>query len=108
MQVRSLTWGVCLPHAIRTARRALQQSTRVARLTLPGPQGVSSPPNPVDLSPHPSLHLHSSSPPSSPQGSFACSGLVHLSELSWDRVSRVEDVTAVGQTVEVKVIGIDT
>src|SRR3989440_729423 len=35
-------------------------------------------------------------------------GLIHISELSWDRVERREDVLKVGETVQVKVIGIDT
>ncbi|HKA10270.1 MAG TPA: 30S ribosomal protein S1 [Candidatus Dormibacteraeota bacterium] len=34
-------------------------------------------------------------------------GLIHISELSWDRVSRVTDVLEVGQLVEVKVIKLD-
>ena len=34
-------------------------------------------------------------------------GLIHISELSWDRVSRVTDVLEVGQRVEVKVIKLD-
>ncbi|HKA51158.1 MAG TPA: 30S ribosomal protein S1 [Candidatus Dormibacteraeota bacterium] len=34
-------------------------------------------------------------------------GLIHISELSWDRVSRVTDVLEVGQGVEVKVIKLD-
>ena len=34
-------------------------------------------------------------------------GLIHISELSWDRVSRVTDVLEVGQKVEVKVIKLD-
>ncbi len=35
------------------------------------------------------------------------SGLVHISEMSWDRVNHPGDIVKVGQTVEVKVIGID-
>src|SRR5207253_796967 len=35
-------------------------------------------------------------------------GLIHISELSWDHVERTEDVLKVGETVQVKVIGIDT
>jgi ribosomal protein S1 len=35
-------------------------------------------------------------------------GLLHISELSWDHVERTEDVLKVGETVHVKVIGIDT
>ena len=35
-------------------------------------------------------------------------GLLHISELSWDHVERTEDVLKVGETVQVKVIGIDT
>ncbi len=34
-------------------------------------------------------------------------GLIHISELSWDRVSRVTDVLQQGETVEVKVIKLD-
>src|SRR2546428_1872903 len=34
-------------------------------------------------------------------------GLLHISELSWDHVERTEDVLKVGETVQVKVIGID-
>jgi small subunit ribosomal protein S1 len=34
-------------------------------------------------------------------------GMVHLSELSWSRVEKPEDVVAVGDSVKVKVIGID-
>ena len=34
-------------------------------------------------------------------------GLIHISELSWDRVSRVTDVLEVGQQIEVKVIKLD-
>jgi len=34
-------------------------------------------------------------------------GLIHISELSWDRVSRVTDVLQLGETVEVKVIKLD-
>jgi small subunit ribosomal protein S1 len=34
-------------------------------------------------------------------------GLIHISELSWDRVSRVTDVLQVGEQVEVKVIKLD-
>ena len=34
-------------------------------------------------------------------------GLIHISELSWDRVSRVTDVLDVGRQVEVKVIKLD-
>jgi len=35
-------------------------------------------------------------------------GLLHISELSWDHVDKTEDVLRVGETVKVKVIGIDT
>src|SRR5579859_3200799 len=35
-------------------------------------------------------------------------GLLHISELSWDHVERTEDVLKVGETLQVKVIGIDT
>ena len=35
-------------------------------------------------------------------------GLLHISELSWDHVDKTEDVLKVGETVQVKVIGIDT
>ncbi len=34
-------------------------------------------------------------------------GLVHLSEISWKRISHPRDVLSVGQTVEVKVLGVD-
>lgn len=34
-------------------------------------------------------------------------GLVHISELSWQRVNNIEDVVKVGDTLEVKVIEID-
>jgi small subunit ribosomal protein S1 len=34
-------------------------------------------------------------------------GLIHISELSWDRVSRVSDVLQLGEQVEVKVIKLD-
>jgi len=34
-------------------------------------------------------------------------GLIHISELSWDRVSRVTDVLQLGEKVEVKVIKLD-
>jgi ribosomal protein S1 len=34
--------------------------------------------------------------------------LLHISELSWDHVEKTEDVLKVGETVQVKVIGIDT
>ncbi len=34
-------------------------------------------------------------------------GLVHISELSWDHVDKTEDVVRVGDTVMVKVIGLD-
>ena len=34
-------------------------------------------------------------------------GMVHLSELSWSRVEKPEDVLAVGDSIKVKVIGID-
>lgn len=34
-------------------------------------------------------------------------GLLHIGEISWGRVNRVEDVLAVGQAVEVKVIKVD-
>src|SRR5581483_11623635 len=35
-------------------------------------------------------------------------GLLHISELSWDHVEKTEDVLKVGETLQVKVIGIDT
>jgi small subunit ribosomal protein S1 len=35
-------------------------------------------------------------------------GLLHISELSWDHVEKTEDVLKVGETIQVKVIGIDT
>lgn len=41
------------------------------------------------------------------QGSYPISGLVHLSELSWDPVHHPEDLLSVGQEVKVKVINID-
>lgn len=34
-------------------------------------------------------------------------GLLHISQLSWERVERVEDVLKIGEKVKVKVIGID-
>ena len=34
-------------------------------------------------------------------------GLVHISELSWDRVDKVEDILSEGDTLEVKLIAID-
>lgn len=34
-------------------------------------------------------------------------GLVHLSEISWDRINHPKDVLAIGQEVQVKVISID-
>ncbi|MFZ0217972.1 MAG: S1 RNA-binding domain-containing protein, partial [Candidatus Dormiibacterota bacterium] len=34
-------------------------------------------------------------------------GLIHISELSWDRVSKVTDVLTLGQDLEVKVIKLD-
>jgi len=34
-------------------------------------------------------------------------GLIHISELAWDRVAKVEDVLEVGQEIDVYVIGID-
>lgn len=34
-------------------------------------------------------------------------GLIHLSELSWNRAARPQDVLKVGQTVEVYVLGVD-
>jgi small subunit ribosomal protein S1 len=37
----------------------------------------------------------------------AADGLIHISELSWDRVQNVADVLQVGQEVEVKVIKLD-
>jgi len=37
----------------------------------------------------------------------AADGLIHISELSWDRVANVADVLAVGQDVQVKVIKLD-
>jgi hypothetical protein len=40
-------------------------------------------------------------------GSYPISGLVHLSELSWDPVQHPEDLLSVGQEVKVKVINID-
>src|SRR2546423_176594 len=44
--------------------------------------------------------------PSSQVGRGAA-GLIHISELSWDRVSRVTDVLQLGEQVEVKVIKLD-
>ena len=35
-------------------------------------------------------------------------GLLHISELSWDHVEKTEDVLKVGETIQVKVIGVDT
>ncbi len=35
-------------------------------------------------------------------------GLLHISELSWDHVEKTEDVLKVGETVQVKVIGVDS
>ncbi len=35
----------------------------------------------------------------------ALEGLVHISELSWDKVGKPEDVVSVGDNVKVKVIG---
>src|SRR6202165_2575994 len=35
-------------------------------------------------------------------------GLLHISELSWDHGERTEDVLQGGETLQVKVIGIDT
>src|SRR5205807_7667084 len=37
----------------------------------------------------------------------AADGLIHISELSWDRVANVADVLTVGQDVQVKVIKLD-
>jgi polyribonucleotide nucleotidyltransferase len=34
-------------------------------------------------------------------------GLVHISELAWERVENVEDVLKEGETIEVKLIAID-
>ncbi len=34
-------------------------------------------------------------------------GLVHISELAWERVENVEDVLTEGETIEVKLIAID-
>jgi small subunit ribosomal protein S1 len=34
-------------------------------------------------------------------------GLIHISEISWERVSNPSDYVKVGQTVEAKIIGID-
>jgi polyribonucleotide nucleotidyltransferase len=34
-------------------------------------------------------------------------GLLHISELAWDRVDKVEDVLKEGETIEVKLIAID-
>ena len=34
-------------------------------------------------------------------------GLVHISELSWDRVDKVEDILSEGDILEVKLIAID-
>jgi predicted RNA-binding protein with RPS1 domain len=42
-----------------------------------------------------------------PDGSYPISGLVHLSELSWDPVHHPDDLLSVGQEVKVKVINID-
>ena len=40
-------------------------------------------------------------------GSYPVTGLVHVSELSWDRIYDPRDVVQEGQSVEVKVTGID-
>src|SRR4030081_2933836 len=46
-----------------------------------------------------------------PYGAFvnlgAADGLIHISELSWDRVANVGDVLQIGQDVQVKVIKLD-
>ncbi len=34
-------------------------------------------------------------------------GLIHISEVSWDRIDRVEDVLTVGEEIEVFVLGVD-
>ena len=34
-------------------------------------------------------------------------GLVHISKISKERINKVEDVLKLGQTVKVKIIGID-
>ena len=34
-------------------------------------------------------------------------GLLHIGEISWERVNKVEDVLTVGQTIEVKVLKVD-
>jgi ribosomal protein S1 len=43
----------------------------------------------------------------SAKGNTKVEGLVHVSELSWAKVERPEDVIAVGDKVKVKVLGID-
>lgn len=42
-----------------------------------------------------------------PDGSYPVTGLVHVSELSWDRVYNPRDVVQEGQEVQVKVMGVD-
>ena len=47
-----------------------------------------------------------------PYGAFAgisenTDGLVHISELKWERVEKVEDVLKEGDEIEVKLIAID-
>eukprot|EP00250_Pteridium_aquilinum_P031612 c4392_g1_i1 orf=299-1477(-) len=42
-----------------------------------------------------------------PDGSYPVTGLVHVSELSWDRVSNPRDLVEEGQNVQVKVLGVD-
>jgi polyribonucleotide nucleotidyltransferase len=46
-----------------------------------------------------------------PYGAFvkfgSKSGLLHVSEISWDRVENVGDVLSEGQSIKVKIIGID-
>lgn len=42
-----------------------------------------------------------------PDGSYPVTGLVHVSELSWDRVYDPRDVVQEGQNVQVKVTGMD-
>ncbi|MCO5548323.1 hypothetical protein L7F22_001780 [Adiantum nelumboides] len=42
-----------------------------------------------------------------PDGSYPVTGLVHVSELSWDRVYNPRDLVQEGQVVKVKVTGVD-
>ncbi len=34
-------------------------------------------------------------------------GLLHLSQISWNHVKKIEDVLKIGQIVDVKIIGLD-